>query len=118
MSLLDSVNNVLISFNNFARDSVERFDHGLLAILTWVLSKITQYLILAYIKSIIFFLGLAWAVAKSVITDIGIIPAVNTALASIAPQSAAILQLFGFTDALNIILTALTARLIFRFLPV
>ena len=117
MSILSQLSTIADSINAFANDLLNRFDTGIMSIITWAFAKVIKLLLIAQIQSAIYVLGFAWSVAKSLLTDIGLIPAINVALAALSPEVAGLLDVMGFNDLLNNVLNAYVTRFVIRFIP-
>ena len=117
MSIITSINEVITSISNFANDVIARFDVGILGFLTYILTNIVKFLVLAKLSIMILTLNIAWGIASTLLNDIGLFPMINQALQSLSPEVAGFLDLVGINQALNIICTALIARFVMRFIP-
>lgn len=65
-----------------------------------------------YLQSVEF----AYGVAQQLSANMGVFELINSALAGLAPEQAAVLETFGFREGFTIIINALTTRFVLNFM--
>lgn len=89
------------------QDGITGFFEGLLA-------SLMEYWVLVWIKAKLWSLKFAWGIAKSMMGNMGLGTAINTAFNALNPDVASMARYFGVDSALSTIVTALTTKFTMR----
>jgi len=78
---------------------------------------LVEQMTLASIKFTIWSSQFAWDIAKTIINDLGVTDALNTAWSSLDGDIISILSFFQIPDVVNILLTAFVTSYTLKFIP-
>lgn len=73
--------------------------------------------VLTYLLFLYEMIPFAWGIAKSLLQDLQVTSAINSAWASLDPDVRAFAAFFKIPDALNIVLSGATTKFVMRFIP-
>jgi hypothetical protein len=76
-----------------------------------------QSLMIFFIKMKLFGLRFAWGIAESVLTNLNVFSTIQTLWGSVPGDMYAMLNFFNVPKAVNLLLTAVGTRFVFRFIP-
>ncbi|HEY0975566.1 MAG TPA: DUF2523 family protein [Solimonas sp.] len=79
----------------------------------WGVKKAT----VAWLDTKLWAFKIAWSVAKSILTDLGVFTAIATAIGGLPPDLSNALRFFKVIEAITMMLTAGMTKLVLRFLP-
>lgn len=108
---------ILASIVAFFQGVWDFITQGIYDFAVWAFAKLIEYITLEGLKFFIWALGFAWDFVKQIILELNLAAGVNSAFAAMPSDVTGLLIYFQFPQALTLVLTALVAKYVMRFIP-
>jgi hypothetical protein len=106
-----------MDFTGYLNSIAEWFNSGIYNFATEAVAYLMTQLFILWLKSQLFMLEFAWGVAKSILQGLNVSSLLSSAWGMLPAEVAKAAAFFRIPDAVNLLLTAGTARFVLGFLP-